>query len=1135
MSDEAEASETERSRWWPLSRRGKIVVGIVAFLVVVRIALPPIARVVIESQGSKYLKGQLTVENVDLWLLSGAVALEGVSLWPDGEAPTEEQPATEPALVAWKRIYVEIGWTPLFDRIANVQNFELDGLAVNVARLHDGTIVIPDLRELPAEDDEPEDDTPSEPLGVLIDRAALLNAKVRVRDDVPGRPTYRELTLPSLEVRELAIGDEEATAPGQITLQAGLRDGSIRVDAQVSEQDGGFATDTRIDISHLPLDQLHVHEPTLGWTKSSGRLDASLHIEVDAAARIRVSGTTSVSDLRIEVPDEEKPGLAWRRFEIEINEVDVAQQRVDLARIALDGGSVLLRPLEQPPAPILPAGLTAEATPPESATVEQNPVASEPLGAPDEAPVEQPVAEPVPAPDAEPVAAAVAAPEAEPVATAVAAPDAEPAVAPDAAPSDTAPADTDAMDWTVKLGVLEVTDTGAGILLEQGPARGHIGKLSVTDVDATTTTWSVGAVNVSDTTGGIELATGSAKVEIVQLTVKGATSDPSKPVHVVAKIKEDTAVIDVDAQVTQQPQKVEGKLDLENVVLGRYADLSGASPVHLPSGTLQAALALSVNEQDVEVSGQIALDELQVLTQDGKEDFSVAWDALALDIRSFEAIVGDAEAPMNLELADLQVTNPNIRVTLTKEGIVLPTVREAAPEGPAGEPKESPTAEAGAAEPAPGDTAEAGADEAAPSHEPVLQDGLVVQTESVGVEEIAEFAEPAANLPLGLAIDRLRVDNGTFRVVDRAVRPTYRGKITEFDFDITGVDLPYDAAPTDAVFEKMSLDLIAPGDAPIKIRAGTEAKGVRVDANIEKLPLSQFNPYVRQASGYTVLEGAATIESSVLWAKERYESDTDITLRTLDVGSESGGTLFRDTFGISISAALALMRDVTGKIGLAIPVNGSVTQGTEIGLGSVVGQAITKAIFNAITSPLKMLSVVTMLGDKVGDITPMPVEFEPGKAEITKSASEKADKIGDVLASTPLIKIELVGRANAADVRGLKELAVLADMEGESGFFGGLRNLASGGTRNAIRTALEDGDVASLSESERESLDDLLYEKTVEDADLTKLANARAKKLYDILIEDDGVPEEQVTIGAPEVSRDDDGGSDVRVNLVSRG
>ncbi|MDG2306874.1 MAG: DUF748 domain-containing protein [Candidatus Binatia bacterium] len=1134
MAEGIENSSSFLRRFWPASRRGWILVGIVGFLLLVRITLPTIVQKVIVSQGNEYLEGEVSVGDVDLWLLSGAVALEDVALWPDGAAPKEGETPNDTALVAWKRAYVNIRWMPLLSKIANIEDFELDELSVNVARLQDGTLVIPDLRDLPEEEEEePEDD--SEPFGVLIDRAALLSARLRVRDDVPGKPTYRELELPSVEVKGLAINDPEATAPGRIVVQASLGDGTLRIDTNISERDDGFLTEAQIDIANLPLDQLHVHEPSLGWTGSKGRLETSVHLTVDPQARILVSGNVAVSGLSIDVRGEQKPGLAWRRLGVKIDQIDVAQQRVDLELISLDGANVLLRPMQQPPLPVMPPAAMIESA---DTTNAVGPTDEEPAPAATDEPDTHAVATADVVASTEPSAEAtseITGADLESTAvdvgetTAVTSNTAEQsegiAVEPPAGPADDAPP----TDWTIAVATVEITDSGADIVADRRPGHAHIGKLTVTGIDATPTTWKVGSVDLVDGSAKASLRTGDTHIEIPTLTVTGLTSNPASPLKIVGRIKEDSAVIDVDADVVLEPQSVQAKLNLENVALGRYADLSGMSPVHMPTGTLQAALAIDVAGDDANLSGQIALEDLQVLTQDGKQDFAVAWETLAIDIRSFHANVAEPEAPMSLELADFHLTGPKIRATLTADGIVLPTVRvDAAAAGALAEDSGAPAA----GEPELQDASATETADADQPHDAVIRSGLVAQTEAVGVDEIAKFAEPAANLPIGLVVDRLRIQNGEFRVVDRAVKPTYRGKVTDFHFDISGVALPADVPPSETVFEKMSLDLRAPGDALVKVRAGTAAQGVRIDANVEKLPLSQFNPYVQQAAGYTVLAGAATVESTVLWAKDRYDSDTDITLSALDVGNAKGGSLFKDYFGISISAALALLSDITGKIDLGIPVSGT-TEGTEIGIGSVVEQALTKAILGAIMSPLKMLGAITMIGGKVAEITPSPVSFRAGSDEISKDAQDKVERVSSVLSSSPAIKIELVGQAGSDDVRGLKEAAVLAALAGESGFLGGLRNLASGGTRKAIRKALQDDDVASLNKDDAAELDEMVAEKSVTDADLTALANRRAERLFKIFTEDDGVPADQVSVGEPIVTRDEDG-SQVAVNLLAR-
>ena len=74
----AEAPVRKRPRW---RRWWAIALYVLVVLVVgIRVALPYVLQRVIESQGEAFLAGKVKVANVDLWLLRGAVAIEGVEL-----------------------------------------------------------------------------------------------------------------------------------------------------------------------------------------------------------------------------------------------------------------------------------------------------------------------------------------------------------------------------------------------------------------------------------------------------------------------------------------------------------------------------------------------------------------------------------------------------------------------------------------------------------------------------------------------------------------------------------------------------------------------------------------------------------------------------------------------------------------------------------------------------------------------------------------------------------------------------------------------------------------------------------------------------------------------------------------------
>src|SRR5262245_49485627 len=95
------AAETKRP-WW---RRRRVWLAIVVVLAVaIRIALPYVLRSQIEKQANAALVGHVTVGDVDLWVLRGAVDVRAVAL------RGENAPADDPPQVAFRSFYVNIGW-----------------------------------------------------------------------------------------------------------------------------------------------------------------------------------------------------------------------------------------------------------------------------------------------------------------------------------------------------------------------------------------------------------------------------------------------------------------------------------------------------------------------------------------------------------------------------------------------------------------------------------------------------------------------------------------------------------------------------------------------------------------------------------------------------------------------------------------------------------------------------------------------------------------------------------------------------------------------------------------------------------------------------------------------------------------
>ena len=584
-------------------------------------------------------------------------------------------------------------------------------------------------------------------------------------------------------------------------------------------------------------------------------------------------------------------------------------------------------------------------------------------------------------------------------------------------------------------------------------------------------TWSVAALEVSDTLAKVFLEPPPLEMRIVKATVTDLSSAPGSSAAVALELREGEGTIALEGKLGLDPLAAHLTVRLDQLALGRLVAATGAVPVLLPGGAVGGELTIVAEHPALVVSGKLGLADLKVVPREG-EDFSLAWKQLDLGIHEIrvpgvppgEPVPPDEPVRVDLEL--LHLANPSVTLTRTAEGIVLPTAG-------------APPADA----PPP------------PAAEPPPAGG--------------------GGRPLTLALAKLELEGGEVSVLDRTTKPFYRGRVSAIRVAGHGLRYP------ESVFDDFAVSLQAPGNAPLSCKGTRSGGRVQIEAKGEHIPLAQFNPYVT-TSGYSIARGAATFGAKAHWQAGGYASQTSLRFKDLDLAGAEGDALFAQRFGMPLTVALGLMRDVHGVIALDVPVSGDRAGGARVDLGAVIAQALAHAMVNALASPLKLIGAVVGNGDKV-DATPEPIACAPGKPEVDAEARARVEQLGSVLGGAPALRLELKGTAGGPDVRALQEAALLAELSADKGALAALRNLPSRGTRNAIRDALAaraSGKSAELSPELQKTLDEWATQRAVSDGDLRALAAARATHLRSALVQDFGVAADRLALGEPTVDRD---------------
>ena len=364
-----------------------------------------------------------------------------------------------------------------------------------------------------------------------------------------------------------------------------------------------------------------------------------------------------------------------------------------------------------------------------------------------------------------------------------------------------------------------------------------------------------------------------------------------------------------------------------------------------------------------------------------------------------------------------------------------------------------------------------------------------------GAEETTTQAEPTR-----IRIRRIELSGGDIAFEDRTVDPAYAGSLTSLDGRVTDLRLPAGSG-------QLQLSGKAPGGSPFSLE-GRLGDRTALEFELRKLGLSQFNPYAVGASGYRIDQGTASIETRVTGGGDTFEVRNALVLHELGL-TGVGERILDDVIGVPVDVALALLRDLQGDISLGIPLSMD-ADGTRVGIGKIVRDALRAAIAGAITSPLKIAGAALSFGGGGGLALP-PFEMVPGTTVLVPEQQDVIQSVVDLAASRPEMAVTIRGQSDRSDrdglaVRILAERASagedLPDLE-DTGFFA--RRRVAGELSRRAR-----GEAEALDEDDQALLDRYVEATFVPPERFDALARERAEAARNFLVLEQGLPAERV-------------------------
>ena len=126
------------------------------------------------------------------------------------------------------------------------------------------------------------------------------------------------------------------------------------------------------------------------------------------------------------------------------------------------------------------------------------------------------------------------------------------------------------------------------------------------------------------------------------------------------------------------------------------------------------------------------------------------------------------------------------------------------------------------------------------------------------------------------------------------------------------------------------------------------------------------------------------------------DAKTEILLSRLQVARASGHDEAQARIGLPLGMIVSLMKDRRGDIRLALPVGGRLTD-PRFDFTEVIWSTVRHAAFKVITAPVSWIGRVQFDADsRIQRIEVDPIQFEPGTAAPTPDGQEQADTTGGI-------------------------------------------------------------------------------------------------------------------------------------------
>ena len=265
----------------------------------------------------------------------------------------------------------------------------------------------------------------------------------------------------------------------------------------------------------------------------------------------------------------------------------------------------------------------------------------------------------------------------------------------------------------------------------------------------------------------------------------------------------------------------------------------------------------------------------------------------------------------------------------------------------------------------------------------------------------------SAEKPMGIHIGEVNINNGSANFADFSLTPNFATAVQQLNGKIGTLDNRQDKpAPVDI---KGKVDRYAPVTIKGALNPFNPLASLDIATSFKRVELTTLTPYSGKFAGYRIRKGRLNLDLHYLITKGQLKAENKVVVEQLQLGEKVDSP---DAVNLPLKLAIALLKDVDGKISIELPVTGDLNN-PQFSVMPIVWQTLRNLVVKAAAAPFKFIGGLISGG---GSEDLGTVSFAPGSDELNSDAQASLDKLAAALKARPALRLEIEGTsAEASD------------------------------------------------------------------------------------------------------------------------